>query len=355
MNHFVKTAIFCALLITVATALGCGNSNTPTVQAETPKAETIALPQQVQNDATTAGPIVEEPKPVKAETNIPKTQAPKSVTPKVLVDPDKILEKQEPAGKQVQPQNPKPVETIQEQKQENPLVKEESAPQNAEPVKVVPPPAPAVTHEAWDALLQKYVSAQGKVNYKGLKADKKALESYTQLLSANPPAEGWSRNEKLAYWINAYNAFTVKLIVDNYPLKSIMDLSGGKPWDQKWIKIGDKTYSLNNIENDIIRPQFKEARIHFAVNCAATSCPALLNRAWTAGNLSANLEKQTKNFVNNSSFNKIGAEKIQISKIFEWYAADFGNLIEFLNKYSDTKIKATAKIEYLEYQWGLNE
>ena len=105
------------------------------------------------------------------------------------------------------------------------------------------------SHEAWDALLKKYVSGTGKVNYKGLKTDKTKLEDYLKTLSNNAPEESWSKGEQMAFWINAYNAFTVKLIVDNYPLSSISKLHGGKPWDHKWIKIGAKTYSLNNLED----------------------------------------------------------------------------------------------------------
>jgi len=211
------------------------------------------------------------------------------------------------------------------------------------------------SHEAWDVLLKKYVSAAGKVNYKGLKADKNKLEDYLKTLSANAPEESWSKAEEMAFWINTYNAFTVKLILDNYPLSSINKLHGGKPWDQKWIKIGSKTYSLNNIENDILRPKFKDARIHFAVNCAAKSCPPLLNAAWTASNLNSNLDAQAKKFINNPAFNKLSEKKVEVSKIFEWYKEDFGNLPAFLNKYASIKVGAKAKVLFLEYDWGLNE
>lgn len=221
----------------------------------------------------------------------------------------------------------------------------------AQPVEVADPPS----HDAWDKLLRQYVTADGKVNYDGFKNDKAKLEAYLKMLDANPPQDSWSRGEKMAFWINAYNAATVKLIVDNYPLASITKLDGGKPWDVKRVKIGSKTYSLNNIENDILRPQFKDARIHFAVNCAAQSCPPLLNRAWTASNLEGNFEKQARAFINNPKFNKISAKSAQVSNIFEWYAADFGNLIDFLNKYATTKIAAGTKVGYVEYDWGLNQ
>ena len=217
------------------------------------------------------------------------------------------------------------------------------------------PTKPTFSHTAWDQMLRKNVSSAGKVNYKAFKSQKAAFELYLKALADNPVQPSWSKNKKMAYWINAYNAFTIKLIVDNYPLASITDLHGGKPWDKKWIKLGSKTYSLNNIENDILRPQFKDARIHFAVNCAAKSCPPILNRAWTASNLNANFENRAKAFVNNNSFNTISADKIEISKIFEWYAGDFGNIIDFLNKYTKTKINANAAVSYKAYNWKLNE
>jgi hypothetical protein len=210
-------------------------------------------------------------------------------------------------------------------------------------------------HSSWTRLLQKHVNTKGEVDYAGFKQDQSLLEAYLKELAHNPVASGWSRNEKLAYWINTYNAFTVKLIVDNYPVESITNLKGGKPWDVKWIQLGGKTYSLNQIENEIIRPQFKEPRIHFAVNCAAESCPPLLNKAWTAAQLNTYFEQQTKAFINHPAYNQISPNRVQVSKIFDWYGEDFGNLIDFLNQYSDTKIKANAKVSFLEYDWSLNK
>lgn len=211
------------------------------------------------------------------------------------------------------------------------------------------------THDLWNDLLKKHVSADGKVDYLGFKKDMAALESYLGGLTRNPVQDDWSRNEKMAYWINAYNAFTVKLILDNYPISSITKLDNGKTWDVKRITLGKNTYSLNNLENDILRPKFNDARIHFAVNCAAKSCPPLLNRAFMADKLDVQLEQQAKAFINNPKYNKISANEVQISKIFEWYAQDFGNIIEYLNKYSTTKINPNATVKYLEYDWALNE
>ncbi len=209
-------------------------------------------------------------------------------------------------------------------------------------------------HQAFQSLLQKYVTADGKVNYKGLKKDKVALESYLKELGRVVPEKTWNANASLAYWINAYNAFTLKLIVDNYPVSSITKLYAGKPWDEKWIELGGRKYSLNNIENDIIRPQYKDARIHFAINCAAVSCPPLTNTAFTETNINTLLTTRTSAFVN-SSYNEITAASIKISKIFEWYKTDFGNLTDFINKYSKTKVSSTAAITYKDYNWNLNE
>jgi hypothetical protein len=220
---------------------------------------------------------------------------------------------------------------------------------------VVVTPEPVSRHAALDALLQKYVTTDGKVNYKGLATEKVALDAYCRSLSDQPLQDTDSREEKMAYWINAYNAFTLKLIVDNYPARSIMNFDGGKTWDIKRIRIGDKKYSLNNLENDILRPQFKDARIHFAVNCAAKSCPPLWNRAYTAANLEAALETRTRAFINDPNFNTLRAGRVQVSKIFEWYAADFGDLKKFLNRYSEVKINDNAVVVFNDYNWDLNQ
>ncbi len=210
------------------------------------------------------------------------------------------------------------------------------------------------THQQFDTFLKAYVSPTGIVNYKGMKSNESKLDDYITTLNSNPLQKHWSRNKKLAYWINVYNAFTIKLILDNYPVKSITNIANGKPWDKKWIKLNGNIYSLNQIENEIIRPQFNEPRIHFAVNCAANSCPKIGNFAYEANTLNRLLEKQTKRFVNGKE-NTITPSEIRISKIFEWYSKDFGDLISFLNKYSNTSISKDANVSFAEYDWALNE
>ena len=210
-----------------------------------------------------------------------------------------------------------------------------------------------INHEAFNTLLSKFVSGDGVVDYTGLKASGRALNAYCQNLTDNPPKDSWTKNEKLAYWLNAYNAFTLKLITDNFPLGSITDLEGGKPWDKKWISIGDQTLSLNGIENDIIRPRFGDPRIHFGLNCAAKSCPKLANYAFTAKNVDSKLSALTKTFINSGS-NKLAEDEISISKIFDWYKEDFGDVVTYINKYSSVRINPNAKVAFMDYDWSLN-
>ncbi len=214
----------------------------------------------------------------------------------------------------------------------------------------------ALDHSTWDELLQSNVSEAGVVNYGGIIEQISKLDEYLSMLSSNVPQDSWSDAETMSYWINAYNAYTVKLITENYPLGSIMDLDGGKVWDRTWINIGDKTYSLNNIEHDMLRPVFNDPRIHFAVNCASFSCPPLMNKAFTADNLESSLESLSKTFVNDPERNDLANDKV--SQLFNWYADDFkkdGTLIEFLNKYASAPLADDVQLEFLEYNWNLNE
>ncbi len=216
---------------------------------------------------------------------------------------------------------------------------------------------PKFDHSSWDRLLQKHVSTKGNVNYEGFKKDQMALDAYLTSLSKTKPEVSWSRNEEMAYWINAYNAFTVKLMLNHYPLESILSVNGGKAWDLKFIEIKGEKYSLNNIEHDILRKNYADPRIHFAVNCASISCPKLFNTAFFAEGLEEKLEKAAKEFINNSSKNSVTANQAQVSKLFEWYKDDFtksGSVADYLNKYSTTKL-TTDKISFKEYNWNINK
>ena len=243
-------------------------------------------------------------------------------------------------------------EVVIKKQEEKPIVIEKTQPTIT--TKPAPQKATKISHTSFDNYLKKYVSASGNVNYGGMKTDYQPLKTYLKELAKSTPKSDWSRNEKLAYWINAYNAFTIDLILSNYPVSKITDLDGGSPWKVNRIELEGKKYSLDQIENKIIRPQFKEPRIHFAVNCAAKSCPTLMNGAFLPSKLDNQLEKQTKKFINNPSFNTISEGGAKVSKIFEWYGEDFGNLIEYLNKYSTQKISPNSKVEFEEYNWALN-
>jgi hypothetical protein len=215
--------------------------------------------------------------------------------------------------------------------------------------------AQSMNHAKWNVLLQKNVSKNGNVNYKAFQKDSKQLQAYLNELSVNVPAKSWSKNATLAYWINAYNAYTVQLILDNYPTKSIKDIND--PWGKKFITLGNKKYSLEEIEHEILR-KMNEPRIHFAINCASFSCPNLLNEAYTEAKLEQQLKAVAKSFINDRTKNTITTNKIEISKIFDWFAGDFknkGSVIDFLNQYSNVKISGNAKINYKEYNWNLNE
>lgn len=214
-------------------------------------------------------------------------------------------------------------------------------------------------HDLWNELLQKHVSDQGNVNYKSFKTDHKELLGYIHMLNMAKSDERFqtiSKERKLAYWINAYNALTIDLILRNYPTKSIKDIKN--PWSQRLWKLGQKWYTLNDIEHRIIR-KMDEPRIHFALVCAAVSCPRLYNKAFTAENLENDLSLLTRGFLSDPAKNNISANSIKLSKIFKWYGGDFKNngstLIDFLNEYSDVTISPNAKKSYKDYNWALNE
>jgi hypothetical protein len=215
-------------------------------------------------------------------------------------------------------------------------------------------------HSILDRLLNEFVSSSGKVNYKGMKRKIDTLDKYLIDLRNIAPASDWSKNEKKAYYINAYNAYTLKFVLVKYPVSSVKDISfsGKDVWNTRLVKLGAKTYTLQQVENDLLR-RMGDARIHFAINCASYSCPRLWNHAYTAENVSGRMTKLTKEYINNEMHNIITPKKIKVSKIFEWYAEDFvkdgQTLIDYLNKYSDVKIESDAKIEYLPYNWSLNE
>jgi hypothetical protein len=213
-----------------------------------------------------------------------------------------------------------------------------------------------IDHSTWNILLQKHVDGDGFVDYKGFRNDRIQLTNYLKYLSDNVPNGNWTVQEQLAYYINLYNALTVELILENYPVESIKDIRS--PWGRSIIKLGEESYSLGDIEHNILR-KMNEPRIHFAINCASYSCPNLLNEAFIASKIEAQLEFVTKSFINGNK-NDISSTNVNLSKIFKWYKKDFilngkKDLIGYINQYRNTKIASDAIIDYLDYNWNLNE
>ena len=216
----------------------------------------------------------------------------------------------------------------------------------------------SLDHSTWDQLLKQNVREDGLVAYEGFKADQKPLNDYIQYLSKQIPDKSWSYEEQLAYFINVYNANTIKLIVDNYPVESIKKVDATiSPFLKSFIVIGEKEFSLADIEKGFLQ-KMNEPRMHFAINCASYSCPKLLRDAYTAENVNKLMDKAAKEFIN-SNKNDISENKVRLSEIFKWYKKDFllksESIIDYINQYSETKINANAEISFIEYDWSLND
>ncbi len=212
------------------------------------------------------------------------------------------------------------------------------------------------SHAGWDALLAKHVSPEGWADYRGFERDRGALVGYLETLGDHPPSEGWSREARLAYFINLYNAATVLLILDHYPLESIRDIP--RPWGKKRVRVGDQRYSLGEIEHGVLR-KMGEPRIHFAINCASFSCPRLLPQAYREKDLDTQLEAVTREFINDPSRNDLSGEKAQLSRIFKWYRKDFTkgdtSMLNYINRYLPDPLPADTPVSFLPYNWSLNE
>ena len=242
------------------------------------------------------------------------------------------------------------------------------------------------SHKAFDDLLKKHVTYisngnASQVSYAGFARDRAALKAYLDSVSAVPEAtyKSWNKNQQLAFLINAYNAYTIELILTKYPnLKSIRDLGGTftKPWSLKFFTMFGKDTHLDNIEHDMIRADgvFNDPRIHVAVVCASIGCPMLRNEAFIADKLDAQLEDGMQRFLSDKSRNRYDprSKQLEISKIFDWYKKDFtkgykgfSSLEATLGKYADrlsadpaaqAEIKADkVSISYLDYDWNLND
>jgi hypothetical protein len=227
-------------------------------------------------------------------------------------------------------------------------------------------------HAAWTAVLKRHVR-NGSVDYAGLKRDGVTdLNGYLKSLESvcKGHYQSWTSHQKLAFWINAYNAYTIRLIIDHYPVKSIrkIGLLPNSAFKKKFIPLTTlraKTLSLNDLEHNIIRKEFAEPRIHFAIVCASKGCPVLRSEAYRAPVLDRQLQTAAQGFVQDRSKNRFDPEtrKLHLSAIFDWFREDFERdgktLPEFVARYMDeTTAKAigsgAVRVQILEYDWSLN-
>ena len=225
------------------------------------------------------------------------------------------------------------------------------------------------THAAFTAVLQQHVKNE-RVNYAALKQTPDALGAYLVSLAAVKEGtfKGWSKNQRLAFLINLYNAATIKLVVDHYPVKGIKDIGSfiKGPWDQPVVHVFGQTVTLNHIEHDIIRANYAEPRAHFALVCASIGCPPLRTEAFDAARLNDQLDDQGRVFFATKSKNRVDAKGgvLHLSPIFKWFTQDFtskaGSVEKFVAPFFNEADKAAIlsgklSIEYTEYSWSLNQ
>ena len=233
-----------------------------------------------------------------------------------------------------------------------------------------PESAAAVLHDSWDMFLSRNVSQKdgiALVNYGAVSGDdKRLLDDYLQVLSQTE-VSALNKKEQLAFWINFYNALTVKTVLDNYPVDSIKSISSGflptGPWDDKLAEVEGEEISLNDIEHRILRPLWRDARLHYAVNCASIGCPNLAARAFTAQNAEAMLDAAAADFINHPRGAEVRGGKLYVSSIYDWFAVDFGGddaaIVAHLKQYAQGKLQeqlqAVNSIADDDYDWSLND
>ena len=227
-----------------------------------------------------------------------------------------------------------------------------------------------VDHSPWAGFLSRHVRPGGNgvnlVNYAGVgPGDRQALKAYIASLEAARPT-GMNRDAAMAYWINLYNAKTVDIILDNYPVQSIRDIGGGffspGPWDDKVTTVEGRSLSLNDIEHGILRPIWGDPRIHYAVNCASMGCPNLMAQPFTSGNLAGMLDQAARAYVNHPRGASVENGRLVVSSIYDWYKSDFGGtdagVIAHLRQYAGGPLAAAlgsvSAISDDRYDWSLN-
>ncbi|WP_431786473.1 DUF547 domain-containing protein [Vibrio harveyi] len=220
-----------------------------------------------------------------------------------------------------------------------------------------------ISHQEWQQLLDRYLVEQDEntlFRYNQVSAtDKAKLKQYIQRLAKLDPLQ-YNQAEQYAYWVNLYNAITVDLILDNYPVKSITKLGGlfsFGPWGDEVVVVNGKDLTLNDIEHRILRPIWQDPRTHYAVNCASLGCPNLQTQAFTAENTQALLDSAAKTFINSNKGVSIKGNSAQLSSIYDWFAEDFGGEEQVFNhiaQYAPQYQGFSGKVKY-EYDWNLNQ
>lgn len=228
-----------------------------------------------------------------------------------------------------------------------------------------------VSHSAFDGILGRAVKPDGqgynRVDYRALANRKGPLTSYVAYLQQQKPSE-FSAKAAHAYWINLYNAKTLEVVADHYPVKSIkrINLGGGGlfgsgPWSKKIVTVEGTPLSLDDIEHDIVRALFGDPMSHYALNCASYSCPNIATRAYTAGNLDAQMRHNAIDYVNHRRGIDARGGNLAVSKIYSWYASDFGgsgNLKKHWVKFADGELQPairSGRISRYVYDWTLND
>lgn len=215
---------------------------------------------------------------------------------------------------------------------------------------------------AWNQIVSTYVTDDGGFRYQALAANAEHMAALDQFLAGVAAADpsGWSREEQLAFYINAYNALTVRSVVELWPVESVLSEDGF--FDARTHTVAGAQTTLNDLENQRIREAFGEPRIHFAVNCASTGCPWLANFAYTASNLEESLDSQARAYIRRTAQIDRGDNTVRVSQIFEWFAADFearGGVRAFVASYlegEDAPFVAAegTEISHFDYDWSVN-
>ncbi len=230
----------------------------------------------------------------------------------------------------------------------------------------------SIDHTPWDNLLSRHVrtSDQGVnlVDYHGFSTgDRTMLADYITILSGVPISQ-FNRDQQLAYWVNLYNALTVRVVLDHYPVESIrdIDISPGLfatgPWDKKLISIEGENLTLNDIEHRIMRPIWRDPRIHYVVNCASIGCPNLRHRAYSGTEIDTALDRAATAYVNDPRGVSVVDGKVSVSKIYDWFIEDFGGsegmVLRHLQRYAApelaARLEAIGKLSDVHYDWSIN-